>query len=190
MNLSTLFNSSLAANDIAYNKQQELKISFKELTKNADKHKWNSLFNRGYSEKVRNANAYELSQNAIFLLAYDGNKELGYLRMTRHTEFAAYGASENIYCVSEAYVKHAYRNNGVLREMLKHVIKNYNVKMIYLDVERAEMYRGYYASLGFTVGVLTQYINLVYLCQTNFEPYIAAHHNALKNVKDELALAA
>jgi len=189
MNLSTLFNDSIAANDIAYNNHQSSNISFREITKSTEKHKWNSLFNRGYSGKVRNATAYELSKNAIFLLAYEGSKELGYIRLIRHAEFAAYGASENIYCVGEAYVKHAYRNNGVLREMLKHVIKHYNVKMIYLEIERAEQYEDYYRSLGFTVGVLTQYINLVYLCQTDLEPYIAAHHNALKN-KSELAIAA
>lgn len=117
------------------------KIELKLVTKLADKKMWMTRFIRNYRGETAGLGDYLFGSNSIYLEAISNGKSLGFVRITDRKEFWA---------VSEAYVKPCYRGNGVLREMLKQTIKNYNVRMIVIELETLLSNSHYYSSLGFT----------------------------------------
>ncbi len=62
-------------------------------------------------------------------------KELGSVRIRKIDEPDLH-LGENVWSVSEAYVKPAYRHQGVLREILEQVIRDHGVKMIHIERDR------------------------------------------------------
>ena len=181
MILNTLITNSFANNIAAsaYVKKETINIKLMEVTKYTDKVKWNKLFAKSYSGGLRKVSIEQLSKGAIFLVACDGDKEIGYMRLTRHSEYAEFGANPNTFCVSEAYVKPFYRKKGVLRQMLMQAIHSYSVKMIHLEEERASKNKEYYTQLGFTCGATFLGDSLMYLFQADFEIYVKEHHAAI-----------
>ena len=175
--LLSAYKSAAHSNVIAYENKKDVEITLKEVTKLAEKIKWNEKFYKSYSGGKARFSIEQLSFEAIFLVANVADKEVGYVRLTQHCEFAQYGAA-CVWCISEAYVKPCYRNDGVLREMVKQLVANYNVKLIHIETERAVRNENYYRSLGFTGVAQTGYANLIYLVQTDFGPILNMHAQA------------
>lgn len=121
-------------------------ITLKVITKFAEQKKWNDLFMRSYDGAIKHYDFSLLRLDAVFLVICDGKKELGYMRLT--TGYHRFGIGYYC-CVSEAYIKPAYRGNGVFREALKLSIENHNVRAILLEIERINLNATYYKTLGF-----------------------------------------
>ncbi|NOT69292.1 MAG: GNAT family N-acetyltransferase [Methylophilaceae bacterium] len=133
-------------------------ITLKVITKFAEQKKWDDLFTRSYDGEMITCDFEFVRCNAIFLVICDGKKELGYMRLTTGHHWLSIGKE---YCVSEAYIKPAYRGKGVFREALKLAIENHNVRAILLELERAALNASYYRTLGFCG--IQQNKGLVYL---------------------------
>jgi len=124
-------------------------IELIEVVRLAEKIKWLERFQRSYKGGQAKTNHKFFDAGCKFLVAKSYGKELGYIRIIdRTSELSKFGAT-NTWSVSEAYVKPAYRNQGVLRKMLKIVINNYNTKLIKIETERLETHFSYYETLGF-----------------------------------------
>jgi ribosomal protein S18 acetylase RimI-like enzyme len=124
-------------------------IELIELASLAEKMKWLERFQKSYTgAKAKTSNKF-FDSGCKFLVAKASGKKLGYIRIIdRTSELSKFGAT-NTWSVSEAYVKPAYRNQGVLRKMLKVVISDYNTKLIKIETERLETNYSYYETLGF-----------------------------------------
>lgn len=154
--LESMIPSVKSLNGIGGN--DDSKITLKVITKFAKQKKWNDLFTQHYDGAIDHHDLRSLRLNAIFIVIRVGKKEVGYMRLTE-TPY------ESAYCVSEAFVKPAYRGKGVFREALKLAIKNHNVIAILLEVERAVLNATYYKTLGFCY--FEQDEDLIYLVQAD-----------------------
>ena len=175
--LLNAYKSAAHSNVIAYENSKDIEITLKELTKLAEKKKWNEKFYKSYKGGKAKFSIEQISFEAMFLVANLADKEVGYVRLTQCCEYAEYGAP-CVWCISEAYVKPGYRNNGVLREMLKILVTNYNVKLIHIETQRAVTHENYYRSLGFTNVARTEFTDLIYLIQADFAPILDKHAQA------------
>jgi len=155
--LESMIPSVKSLNGIGGN--DDSKITLKVITKHAEQKKWNNLFLQHYDGAIDHHDLRSLRLNAIFIVIRVGKKEVGYMRLTE-TPY------ESAYCVSEAFVKAAYRGKGVFREALKLAIENYNVIAILLEIERAELNVHYYKTLGFCSGEVNG--ALIYLVHDDF----------------------
>jgi len=131
-------------------------ITLVEATKLVDKQKWISRFMSSYSGGKRKVSSAMFESKCKFLVAVEDGKELGYIRLVDYSsEFELYGAN-NVWNISEAYVKPCYRKSGVLRAMIKQVVEKHNAKVIRIETARLTQYVNYYKTLGFTYAYTVQ----------------------------------
>lgn len=124
-------------------------IKLVELVKMADKKKWLNRFLKSYSGKVREIDNTLYGGFSKFLLAICDDKEVGFVRLTNYSDVYAHLNLKEVWSMSEAYVKPCYRNKGVLREIIKTVIKDHKVKMLRIETARLIENYHYYKTLGF-----------------------------------------
>ena len=84
-----------------------------------------------------------------FLVAVDGDNELGFIRMGPIDQLARYTDKE-VWLISEAYVKPAYRSRGVLREMITLAVRDHGAKGLHIETSRFAALVSYYVALDFT----------------------------------------
>jgi GNAT superfamily N-acetyltransferase len=125
-------------------------FEIREITKLADKAKWMREFKRNYSGKVTTLDSKIYGVGCRYFVAVLDGKEVGFIRITNYTELWSNCYDEIVWNASDAYVKKNYRNQHVLRRLLKHVIDHCHVKSAFIEVERFVAYYSYYRTLGFT----------------------------------------
>jgi hypothetical protein len=147
-------------------------ISFKEIHTLSEKQKWMRRFFNSYSGEVRNENEKMYANGVRFVLALSGNKELGFARVNDKSNYFTGFTNEPVWNLTDAYIKPAYRGNGVLRQLIMHVIDNYNVKMLLMDADRFEENLLYYEILGFTEYYTVRDGTMVWAFLTEFYPTV------------------
>jgi GNAT superfamily N-acetyltransferase len=158
-----------------------MNISFKEITMLADKRKWMKRFFRDYSGEYKKENPNMYLKTVKFVIVVSEDKELGFARINDKSGFFANQTSDAVWNLTDAYVKPAYRGKGVLRELISHLIANYNVKMLYMETDRFHKNLFYYQTLGFTKYYTVQNDLMVWAFLKEFwpvvEPREATHEN-------------
>jgi GNAT superfamily N-acetyltransferase len=124
-------------------------FKIEEITKLYDKVNWIKRFKLNYSGKVTIDSKIYGSGCRYFVAILDG-KEVGFIRITNYTEMWAHVYNGIVWSASDAYVKKQYRNQHVLRRLLKYVIDHCHVKSAFIEVELYAAYYSYYRTLGFT----------------------------------------
>jgi len=107
------------------------------------------LFSRAYFGCVTKAPEALYGPLCRFFSAYEGDIEVGFIRITNYTNdgFAPYKFL--LWCASDAYVKPQYRNRGVFKNMLQYVIDCHFVQMILLKKTTYNSNKSYYESMNF-----------------------------------------
>lgn len=174
-------NVSLINNKIDFEVYSKSNISFKVLTNNAEKLKWDKRFISSYKGKVKfNINSV-ICNTVKYIVAVENGHELGYVRIVNiSNNFMSEGLND-VWCIAEAYVKQAYRSNGVLRNLIKHTVAEHNVKCISLTLDRYETNNDYYNSLGFTFGSCWD-TDLIYIYLSEMENVIAKLSNGKMSI--------
>ena len=116
-----------------------------EIHKLHHKRNWCEKFSRSYDGNCRPFSEKLLIDNARFFVAKRGTRELGFIRI--NDKGAYFDCC--VWNISEAFVKPVYRSQGVLREMIQHVILHCNVKMLHISAAHYFDNLSYYESLGF-----------------------------------------
>jgi GNAT superfamily N-acetyltransferase len=159
----------------------ENEIVLTEVQKLAEKMKWLERFQKSYSGGQAKTTNKFFENSCKFLVAKSNGKELGYIRIIdRTSELRKFGAADT-WSVSEAYVKPAYRNQGVLRKMLKVVISDYKTKLIRIETERFEANYSYYETLGFKNAFSVQNGELAIAYLDEIADVMSLRNQVLKN---------
>jgi GNAT superfamily N-acetyltransferase len=124
-------------------------IELKLVAKMADRLKWMGRFCKSYSGGLRPISLAMYSDPVRFLVAIDGDKELGFMRLYSTDEFACY-TDDELWIIGEAYVKPAYRSKGVLSEMITLAVRDHSVKGLHIETSRFQALETYYVALDFT----------------------------------------
>lgn len=79
-----------------------------------------------------------------------GNKELGFIRITNHTEYFEDLYDGEVWSIAEVYVKPPYRSYGIASKLMEHVLSHNQVKSIFLEEDRYREKKRYFNGFGFT----------------------------------------
>lgn len=126
------------------------KYYFKELTSISDKRKWQTWFRKAYDGDLKPDSLELYGSNVKFIVICENDKELGFARINDKSKFFTQSHNIPVWNITDAYIKPAYRNKLVLKELIKHVIDNHHVKAMYIEEARLTKYIKYYSDLGFT----------------------------------------
>jgi len=125
-------------------------INFKELSKLAEKRKWQARFSKDYKGEM-NAFTDKLFRDDIvkcYVSTSQSGQEVGYIRLVDKT--SRFQPSEgDVWCLEDAYVKPAHRHMGIMRKMTEWAVKNKNVKVMHITVDRFKHNYIYFCDLGF-----------------------------------------
>jgi GNAT superfamily N-acetyltransferase len=157
-------------------------ISIVEIFDVKEKRKWMELFRRQYSGCMIPLNYRMFGKYCRFFVAKNNGNSIGFIRITDKTEGFSKYCNKEVWCASDAFVKKAFRNYGVLRELLNHVVKNCDVKFVRLESERLIRCYNYYQSLGFSSAYQIEDSDLSVAVQTDFIE-ISNQRNADVDVK-------
>jgi len=146
--------------------------SFKELTKFADKDKWNNRFLQEYKGGIK-PSIQMFSKNSRFIVICCNGQELGYARITNYSDLYEEVYGNEVWSISEIFVKPEFRHQGVMRRIIKHLINFYKVKSIYIEIGRYLNNLEYYKSLGFCGGVIDQGGPLCWLFLKDFSSVLS-----------------
>lgn len=152
-------------------------IKLVEIVKLAEKYKWLQRFCAAYSGDLLPLNDAHFGAGAKFYVAIESDKELGFIRITNKSSFFRHCTDEDVWCISDAYVKPAYRSKGVLREMITQAVRDLNVQMLYIACDRFSANKAYYFSLYFTI--TARYGDgMMWAFQSSFGSVVAACNDA------------
>ena len=120
-----------------------------EIHKLAEKQKWMNRFLSSYSGSTRGNSGEYYGTNARFFLATNEEKSLGFVRINDKASHFNNECPFPVWNLTDGYVKLPYRSNGVLKQLIEYVVKECDVRMMYLETERFSKNSQYYQSLGF-----------------------------------------
>jgi GNAT superfamily N-acetyltransferase len=120
-----------------------------EIHKLAEKQKWMNRFLNSYSGSSRGTSGEYYGTNVRFFLATNEKKSLGFVRINDKASQFNNECPFPVWNLTDGYVKLPYRSNGVLKQLIEYVVKECDVRMMYLETERFSKNRQYYQSLGF-----------------------------------------
>jgi hypothetical protein len=123
-------------------------IEVKEVTKLAEKIKWNDRFLKSYTGHAKKINSDALICSKIFTATYQG-KELGYTRVTDMTKSFSEFSGDKVSRITESYVKPPYKSQGVVTALRRYAVKHENVKTMRIETYRFINNRNYFESEGF-----------------------------------------
>lgn len=124
-------------------------MNITEIHKLAEKQKWMKLFLSAYSGTSRKDSGDFYGTNVRFFLASNKDKLLGFVRINDKSKFFHNECPFPVWNLTDGYVKAPYRSNGVLKQLIEYVVKECNVRMMYIETERYQKNSPYYQSLGF-----------------------------------------
>ncbi len=142
-------------------------IEIKEVTKLAEKLKWNERFIKSYSGGLQSITTESLGGCKMFLASLN-EKEAGYIRISDYTKRFSKFYDGEVFSICEGYVKPTYRNNGVLTALRAHVVNNHNVKLMRIETERYFRLKNYYKEQGFMYGYPIEDGELSVICVPEF----------------------
>lgn len=148
-------------------------LNYKELTLLAEKKKWIKRFRKAYPGLLRAETNHLYTNSSKFIVAYCGMREIGFLRLTNETGIFSAFTKEEIWDITDGYVKPAYQGVGVLQALIQHVIANEHAKSVTLAYEIAEQHASYYKMMGFSVVLNMSGINCVRLFLHDCEEMLA-----------------
>lgn len=127
-------------------------LEFVECTTLAEKLKWTDCFRRAYQGHIKPLPSimYGRDYSRVFV-AKTGDKELGYMRISNHNWQFGIHSKENVWCISEVYVKPPYRKQNIAARLMQHAITYCHAKAIYILKERYENKKQYFNELGFAI---------------------------------------
>jgi hypothetical protein len=126
-------------------------LQLKQIVKLADKQKWMNRFRQAYSGKVLTLHSAVFGELSKYFVAVADGKEVGHIRICNYSKSFEGDTNDEVWSMSEAYVKPPYRHDGVLREMITLAVRDHKVKMLYIEPQRFAKFKAYYFALGFTV---------------------------------------
>jgi len=147
-----------------------------EVTKLAEKAKWNERFYKSYSGSNKKISIDGLKECRVFVAIYKGN-ELGYIRIHSVTNTFAKFYDGDVWAVSEGYVKPPYRSNGILTLLRRFVVENHNVKVLRIETERYSKIHRYYSEQGFVLAYDVGDSNISIICLPEFYDAMWAYNN-------------
>jgi hypothetical protein len=151
-------------------------LGVKEITKLAEKAKWNDRFYKNYSGGKQRIEIDRLNECQVFVATHKGS-ELGYIRIHNKTEFFSEFYGGEVCSVCEGYVKPPYRSNGVLTFLRRYVIENHNVKVMRIETERYNKLREYYSEQGFILAYDVDDSGISIICLPEFYDAMWAYNN-------------
>ena len=165
-----------------------MSIEIVEIHELRRKRQWYERFRRDYDEQSRPFDKHKMVDNSRFFVAKIGSIELGYIHID---DKSSYFDCE-VWNITEAYVKPKYRGNGILREMISHVVANFRVQMMHISWARYEAHLVYYQSLGFSGDCRGHEpgIGWVFRCDFDVEKHLAVPRHENENEPDAADAAA
>lgn len=142
-------------------------IEIKEITKLAEKIKWNERFYKSYSGGKIKVSTEKIASCKLFVALYEG-KEAGYIRINNYTKTFDKFFDGEAWGVNEGYVKPTYRSNGILTALRSHVVKHHNVKVMRIETDRYLRLKDYYEEQGFIYGYAIKDGELSAICVPEF----------------------
>lgn len=126
-------------------------INFKEISKLAEKRKWQARFAKDYKGQMNSFTDKLFREDIVKCFvstSSQSGKEVGYIRLIDKTaNFTT--CEESVWCLEDAYVKPAHRHKGVMRKMTEWAVKYKNVKVMHITMDRFENNYLYFCDLGF-----------------------------------------
>lgn len=147
-----------------------------EVTKLAEKAKWNERFYKSYSGSKIKIAIDALKECRVFVAIYKGN-ELGYIRIHSVNNTFAKFYDGDVWAVSEGYVKPPYRSNGILTLLRRFVVDSHNVKVLRIETERYNKIRRYYSEQGFVLAYDVGDSDISIICLPEFYDAMWAYNN-------------
>lgn len=126
------------------------KYCFKELTNIFEKRKWQTWFRKAYNGDLKPDSLEFYGSNVKFIVSCKNGKELGFVRINDKSNFFTQSHNIPVWNITDAYIKPAHRHKLVLKELIKHVIHNHHVKLMYIEEARLIKCIKCYSDLGFT----------------------------------------
>jgi len=123
-------------------------IKIEEVTKLAEKIKWNDRFLKNYTGHTNKINSDGLLKSKVFVATYQG-KELGYTRVFEMTEHFSVFYGKRVSRITESYVKPPYRSQGVVTALRRYAVKHEHVRAIRIETYRFLKNKAYFESEGF-----------------------------------------
>jgi hypothetical protein len=127
-----------------------MNITFKEVTERTKKATLMRHFTKAYFGEVIKLEEAIFARSSKFICAYDGPNELGFVRIVYYGKTEIDKKCSAIWGAADGYVRHEYRGMNVLKNLLIHVIQNYDVCMILIKEATYKENLAYYKSLGFS----------------------------------------
>jgi len=147
-------------------------MNITEIHKLADKQKWMNRFMNAYSGGTGSDNEHFYGTNVRFFLASNADKSLGFIRINDKTTFIENACPLQVWNITDAYVKTPYRSSGVLRQLIQYVVKECDVRMLYIETNRFSKNRLYYHSLGFNNHYTVKNGEMTWAYQDDVWPYV------------------
>ena len=173
LNQLNIFSSTHKPNRLSI---PQMDIEVKEITKLAEKSKWNERFYKSYSGGKKRIPIDKLNECKVFVATYKGN-ELGYIRIHSVTHTFSQFYDGEVWAVSEGYVKPPYRSNGILTLLRSFVVQNYNVKVLRIETERYNNLRRYYSEQGFVLAYDVEDSCISIICLPEFYDVMWSYSN-------------
>ena len=154
---------TFAANDDCSN------LKFVELKKLADKRRWQQRFADDYDGGVGPVVDALFEEPVVkCIVAADGDVQKGYMRLVdKNRRFPSFNGS--VWCLEDAYVKKAYRNNGILQYMMQHAVNNHHIKLVHLTDDRYINNKNKFVDLGFSTYMYVNETNLGYAVHDSYK---------------------
>jgi GNAT superfamily N-acetyltransferase len=124
-------------------------MTISEIHKIAEKQKWMNRFLSAYSGGTQSDSDNIYGTNVRFFLATNADVLLGFVRINDKTTLFKNEIPFQVWNLTDGYVKPPYRSIGVLKKLIEHVVKECEVRMMYIETKRFLNNRNYYQSLGF-----------------------------------------
>lgn len=147
-----------------------MNIQIVEEHKRAIKLKWMERFKRSYPHTTSRFSEQQIGPLTRFLIAKNGKTDLGFTRITNKSSF--FDGLGEIWCVSDVYVKPAYRHQGIARDLITHAIDNCSARIIVLDPDVFKANRCYYRALNFNRYFVGQPSEMCWLLHKDISPLI------------------
>ena len=158
-------------------------MNITEIHKLAEKQKWMNRFLSSYSGSTRGANGDYYGTNVRFFLATNEEKSLGFVRINDKSSKFNNECPFPVWNLTDGYVKLPYRSNSVLAQLIKYVVKECDVRMMYIETVRFLKNRRYYQSLGFNNYYTVQNGELTWAFQDDVWLYVVERNEQRNQTK-------
>ena len=110
--------------------------------------------------------------NVRCFLASDADTLLGFVRINDKTTSFKNDIPFQVWNLTDGYVKPPYRSKGVLKKLIEYVVKDCEVRMMYIETDRFLKNHHYYQSLGFKNHYTVKNKELTWAFQEDVWPYV------------------